>query len=211
MATWASDYMVPIWEEYQKKGTKADPEQHRVFNIIFYGYTEITNTYEALRFSETLISVAPPRSQKIDRDQYLKYLINTFFQEVYILKERLNAYATKVKRLYERGGRKHEAQQHIDPIFENVKYVLDGLIKIRGHHVHSNRYSDDGLDWLSSLAFVAKHNTDFKSPFAVEFKAAQLKWSKQMKKVNEAIALLLDWYFEQLLNVVEEDGKVSIP
>lgn len=89
MANWAAEYMQPF---IGVDGDREEmPEPSRVFLAkLFCGFTEVSGAEEALRLSEVLISLAPPRSRKIRKDEYLKYHINAYIQEVYILKERLN-------------------------------------------------------------------------------------------------------------------------
>jgi len=210
MATWASSYMKPIIENHQK-GTLTEPSKHKPFNTIFYGFTEITNTFDALRLSETLISVAPPRSSRISHDEYIKYLINTYLQDVYILKERLNSYATRLKRLHAKSGRGDLAEQHIDPLFEIIKSGLDGLVNTRGSHVHANRYSDDDLDNLSQMALISKFDPKFEAHYKFSYKKAKNIWSSRMKSNNDVAEKILDYYFETLSKVVIENGRVFMP
>lgn len=210
MAAWASEYMKPIWEGYQK-GAGVDRSAHRVFGTIFYGFTEITNTFDSLRLSETLISIAPPRSKKVSADEYFKYVISTYLQEIYILKERLNAYATKLKRLYERAGKKNEVEEYLVPVFGKVKSVLDGVVAVRGSHVHDSRYSDDELDRISSLALISRNNSSFEMAYRKSLKSARMEWGERMGSYNGAIEDLLDWYFSQIINVVAKSGSVEMP
>ncbi|QYK12283.1 hypothetical protein K0I63_16295 [Shewanella rhizosphaerae] len=210
MAEWASEYMRPIVENHQK-GTLTEPSKHTPFNTIFYGFTEISNTFEALKLSEVLVSVAPPRSNRINDDEYIKYLINTYLQDVYILKERLNTYATKLKRMHERCGRGSLVQAHIDPVFEFVKSSLDGLVNTRGSHVHSNRYSDDELDNVAQMALISRYNSEYEQHYKFSYKKAQRIWSSRIKSNNEATEKLLDHYFESIMKVVKVDGSVFMP
>lgn len=210
LAEWASDYMRPIIENHQK-GTLTEPSKHKPFNTIFYGFTEITNTFDALKLSEVLVSVAPPRSSRINNDEYIKYLINTYLQDVYILKERLNTYATKLKRMHERSGRRYLVQEHIDPLFEFVKTSLDGLVNTRGSHVHANRYSDDELDNVAQMALISKYNPEYEFHYKFSYKKAQRTWASRIRSNNEATEKLLDRYFESIIKVVKVNGSVFMP
>lgn len=210
MAEWASDYMKPI-VEYHQKGTLTEPSKHKPFNTIFYGFTEISNTFHALKLSEVLVSVAPPRSVRINDDEYIKYLISTYLQDVYILKERLISYAKKLKRMHERSGRGDLVLAHIDPLFEFVKSSLDGLVDTRGTHVHANRYSDDELDNVAQLALISRYNPEYEPHYKFSYKKAQRTWSARIKTNNEATEKLLDHYFENLIKVVRVNGSVFMP
>lgn len=210
MAKWASAYMKPIVDNHQK-GTLTEPSKHVVFNTIFYGFTEISNTFEVLRLSEILISVAPPRSKRVNNDEYIKYLINTYLQDVYILKERLNTYATRLKRLHNRADREDLTEQYIDPLFQFIKTSLDGLINTRSSHVHANRYSDEELDNVTQMALISKYNPDLEKHYKFSFKNAQISWSTRIKSNNDTTEKLLDYYFENISKVVKENGRVFMP
>lgn len=160
MARWGAEYTAPIIENNQK-GTLAEPSKHKTFNTIFYGFSEITDTFEALKLSEVLISLAPPKSKKISNDKYIKYLVSTYLQDVYILKERLNSYATKLKRLYAKAGCDETIYTYIEPIFSFVKDSLDNSVKRRGVHVHANRYSDGDLDNVAQMALISNYDDKF--------------------------------------------------
>jgi hypothetical protein len=58
MAIWASKYMKPIIDN-KLKGTLTEPSKHVPFNTIFDGFTEITNTFDALKLSAVLIWSSP--------------------------------------------------------------------------------------------------------------------------------------------------------
>ena len=210
MAKYASTYMKPLVDK-NFKGTLADPSKHSVFNIVFFGYTEISNTFNALKLSETLVSVAPPRSKKIIKDEYLKYIINTYLQDVYILKERLNAYATKLKRLLNKAGKKSLSVKHIDPLFKLIKSSLNGITNSRSQHVHMLRYSDTGLDAVSQMEIISRFNPEFETDYKFSYKLAQNIWSSRMKKNNKATKQLLDIYFDAISVAISKNGIISIP
>lgn len=210
MAEWASEYMRPIAENH-KNGILTESSKHIPFNTIFYGFTEISNTFDALRLSEILVSVAPPRSKRINDDEYIKYVINTYLQDVYILKERLNTYATKLKRMHARCGRDILVQTHIDPLFEFVKSSLDALVNTRGSHVHAYRYSDEALDSLAQLALISRYNSEYEQHYKFSYKKAQRIWSSRIKSNNEATEKLLDHYFGSIIKIVKVNGSVFMP
>jgi hypothetical protein len=210
MAVWASAYMKPIIDNKQK-GTLTEPSKHVPFNTIFYGFTEITNTFDALKLSGTLISVAPPRSKKVNSDEYMKYLVNTYLQDMYILKERLNTYATKIKRMHNKAGRKSLSDQFIEPLFANVKSSFDGIVNTRGMHVHSTRYSDDALDDVTQMALISKYYSSFILHYNYSYKKAQKTWASRIANNNDDTKKILDHYFSEIIKVVKVKDSVFMP
>ena len=210
MAKWASAYMKPIIDN-KLGGTLSEPSKHVPFNTIFSGYTEISNTFDALKLSGTLISVAPPRSKKINNDEYIKYLINMYLQDMYILKERLNAYATKLKRMHIKAGRKALVDEFIEPLFTDVKSSFDGIVNTRGMHVHSTRYSDDALDDVTQMGLISRYDSSFTPHFNYSYKKAQKLWASRISKNNEDTEKILDHYFSELMKVVKVKDSVFMP
>ncbi len=76
MADWAGEYILPFVGT-KKQGEMPEPSKILVTKL-FYGFTEISGAVEALRLAEVLISIAPPKSNRIKRDEYLKYHINAY-------------------------------------------------------------------------------------------------------------------------------------
>lgn len=206
MADWSGEFIRPYIDKKRKM-----PEQSRVFLIkLFYGFTEISGTLEALKLSEILVSLAPPRSVRVKRDEYLKYHINSYLQEIYILKERLNSYATQLKRVYSKTDQKEKFNSQVDPVFSLVKTSLKGIIDTRGGHVHSYRYSDEDLNLLSWWTLISNFNKGFTHD-ANGYKWVKRIWKDRIKENNNQIMKLLDIYFECLYEGVTQNGKVVVP
>ncbi len=120
MMVLGNEYLSPFVQEKLETGEIKGNPDHTVYRKIFYGYSEILNARDALKLSQSLISVAPPRSVKVNKDEYLIYNINSFLNDIYILKERLNTYATWIKRLYRNNLKKKKIEESIDPLFEFI-------------------------------------------------------------------------------------------
>ena len=132
-------------------------------------------------------------------------------QEVYILKERLNSYATKLKRVYSKTERKTRFDKQVAPLFKLVEESFKGIVNTRGRHVHSYRYSDDDLDCLSSLTFISAFNEDFVDDAKFEYRWVQRTWRLRVKENNKQTMKLLDVYFDRMYEAVTDNGKVVVP
>jgi hypothetical protein len=210
MADWITSVLAPHSEAIKISGTLDLPNQ-KVVDIIFCGFTEISDTFESLEFSKKLLSVESPRSKKIAKEKYLKFVVNTYLQDVYILKERLNTYATQIQRMHKKMGRNDLANKHIEPLYKLVKDAFQNLVDIRGGHVHARRYTDVGLSQVSSFALVAKFDSKFENPHDSSLKDSKQEWKNRIQKNNKETEKLLNEYFEELLYVVAADGEVITP
>jgi hypothetical protein len=188
-----------------------NPDDHKVFALIFNGFTEISNSFEALKLSEVLISIAPPRSKKIQKSEYLKYLVSMYLQEVYILKERLNTYATRIKRLYVRSKGEAAVAESISAVFERVKNSLEGIITTRGSHVHSFRFTDDELDNLTQMELIYRFNQGYEIDFHLSYVKAKRVWKQRISENNIATGKLLNFYFGIMSEIIGPDGLIVMP
>ncbi len=209
MANWAVAYIKPIHEAHQRgeKKFEVDP----FFEKTFKGFMEISSTVEALRLTQVFVSLSPPRSRRIKKPEYLKYHVSLYLQEIYILKERLNSYATKIQRSYSKDSRKHVADAKIKPLFEMVKKSMDGLVLTRGSHVHEMRYSDEDLDRVSMFSLVSDADQEFEEALKLSYRLAKSTWKERIKTNNEELMKLLDYYFDELYEVITINDEVHIP
>lgn len=203
MADFAADYLNPVVEAKKAGNTLQRPED-ATFSTIFQGFTEISAALDTLKLSSKLIALAPPRSKIIRKDDYLKFLVGAYLQEMYILEQRLSSYAKKISRLY---------QIPTLPAFVQklVYQPLEGLITTRGAHVHSQRYSDEQLDRLSRTALFESVGHQLGEDLWFDYKWAQHHWVARVKKNNDAMLQIVDRYFDVMYDVVSANGKVSWP
>lgn len=210
MADWAAQVLGPHTDKIAA-GESIDFDGKDDFEVIFRGFMEITDTYEALEFSAKLLSVASPRSKKIAKEKYIRFVVNTYLQDVYILKERLNAYATKIKRMHDRMGRSGLTEAHIQPLFTPVKEQLQGLVDVRGAHVHQTRFSDERLSEASSFELLVQFDSKFEFYYERTVTQAKREWRKRIESNNKATKKILNEYFGGLLQVVAENDEVITP
>jgi hypothetical protein len=211
MVEWASTTIEPFYRAHQI-GQKLPPPD-AFFEKTFKGFNEISNPIDALRLTQLFISLSPPRSRRIQKPEYLKYHVSVHLQEVYILKERLNEYATKIMRAYSKSTRKSFAEACIKPLFDIIGSSLEPLVSTRSKHVHGARYSDETLDRASMFSFVDKFgdSQDFKEASTLSYLVAKAKWEKIAKSNIDAITDLLDDYFDVIFEVITIDGLIEAP
>lgn len=203
MADFVSVYRAAALKK-RKAGERHQLPTDGVFSDIIHGFAEIGSALETLTLTEELLRLAPPRSKRVDKDCYLKFLVGSYLQEMYILEQRLTAYAKKLSRLY-------HSPSLPDMVRPVVYEPLEGLIKTRGTHVHQRRFSDERMDYVSSLAFCRLVGLEFGEDLEFEYKLTQLEWSKRVRENNRETRRIVNQYCALLEIVICKDGKVTMP
>lgn len=213
MADFAPTFLEPI---VQKKLKNQDfyTEQTDFEYIIFNGFSEISNSLKTLNLIEKFIYINPPLDDDINYSNYLTYHVHNYLQEMYILKERLNMYATKIQRKYNKVFDKELLKSIFNPLFEIIKTTLDGITGengARNKHVHAEKFQDEELKWLSSTTFLANFHDEFKIPSEVAYKSAKNKWHKTICNNNQGLDKLIDIYFNIIYKIISVKDKVVLP
>lgn len=212
-----ADMIVPVFTTYAediKEGKKIDFGQGRYEFLLFEGFTEISNNTDTLKLINIFINKEPPNDAEINYSNYLTYHVHNYFQEMYILKERLTTYGTKIQRKYKKVTEPILIKHVINMIVDTTNSLksITGDRGIRNLHVHEKKYTDDDLNWLSSTTFIVKSKyVDYTLAQEDAYKKARNKWSKIIEKNNTNLMILLDRYFEALLLVISKDDIVINP
>lgn len=185
-------------------GTTPDRTIDTAASVLVHGFREIESTLKALRLIEAMIGVAAPRSKLVPKHEYLKFLIGAYFQEVYILEQRLTKYAIKIQRTY-------RPRFDATAILQSIQETFGGVVELRGEHVHLKRYSDMRIDILHGLVFVENLMDGLHVTAELEYKNVQTEWLKFAKERNAEIQIFLQHYFECLLAGISKDGILILP
>ena len=184
------------------------------------GFREIANSYYCLLDIEIYIGRFPYNKTGISKTRHLSYHMENYLNEIYILRERLNAYLKKIGRLY-KGDPSHETiLKKIEPLFALVNKSLKDIIDTRCSHVHKIRFHSEDLDRLSSLellsTLLSTHGnnelTFIKNFFNLEYRTIRRKFKIVIKNNNKQIKILLDACFDVLYEIVtDQQGNIKYP
>jgi hypothetical protein len=167
------------------------PPQEQAFKKIWQGYIEIRESFEVLRDIATYIKHFPPKKAQVSKTRFLRFHIGNYLNEVYILKERLEAYYKVVARTYRNDARLLAKQKQIDDFLQSVfKKVID----IRGAHVHQTRYDDNDLDRLDLIELLL-HDDETglaHSLYPTAIRKTRKQWVEIIIHNNNEIAKVLD-------------------
>ena len=209
VADFSPEYLKPFYDA-KLKNENLYPSQKDLEFIIFNGLNEITASLENIKLTLASISLVPPKSKKINRSDYLKYHIHVYLQEIYILKERLNEYATTLQRRYTKINKEINVKEYITPLFQIVKMMFNDITNVRSKHVHAQRFSDSDLDWLSSTTFLSKFHDEYELPSKRIYKKVSQEWETTIKKNTKEINKIIDIYFNTIYAVITKNDKLIL-
>ncbi len=187
-----------------------------IFTKLFKPLSELITNMDALENISIYVARFPYSGQKVSRLDYLKYHIENYLNELYILKNRLIAYLTSLERAYRKSDNIEQIKRVFKPLYNNISESLEAYVNIRGAHVHKNRYTDEDLDRLSTLSVLAtSQDENFKSIiqplFIAEYKKVRKKWVRNMKRDIQELHQILSHYFKAMSSVLIDKGKIIYP
>jgi hypothetical protein len=181
------------------------------FEDIFFGFSEIKESYESLRDIEVYISNFPYENIKISKVRYLRHNIEAFFHEIYILRERLIQYLNIIKKNYKSTRLVLEVNQKCDCLKQKIYDSLESISSIRGEHVHAKRYSDKNIQKLIGLELTSDSSDWLEKYFQSQYEEIQKKWTNKIIDLNKELKKILDYYFEELHMIIFADSKLVYP
>ena len=213
MANFAPSFIGPIAKQKLEDSNFFSTQEGMKFTI-FNGFSEISDSLNTLKLIEQFIKIDPPTENGINYSNYLTYHVHNYLQEMYILKERLKTYSTKIERKYSKVLGKDTVKSIIESL---MKIILESLSCITGDagvrniHVHAKKFKNEELNWLSSTTFLADFHDEFKLESQVAYDKAKNKWIRVVSNNNEELNKLIDIYFNVIYTIVSVDGKVVLP
>lgn len=193
--------------------------KEKYFRKVFDAFSEIHSSYQALRDIEIYINRFPYSSASVTKPRYLRYHIENYFSEVYLLKKRLLAFLTSIGRGYRKDKRHATILAATRPLFKLISESLEGVVITRGRHVHEKRYSDPKIERLELMELLSKGAGEddllphLRPYYQVEYRRIRSEWKVQIKRNNEAVNLLLAAYSEVVSGVLfpEEGNQLVYP
>jgi hypothetical protein len=176
------------------------------YRDVFWHFGEIRKSSENLEYVPIFINSFRKskayQEASITTTIYLRYHIEHYLQENYILLVRVKAFMDWLSREFKKEGRIRESLfvSKLKKAFENV---TNNLRLVRGYHVHQARYDDNVLN-VSTLFEIASSSDDEETKVVatLSYKRAKKDWSERIKKNNQALKESLDAIFEGLIPIV---------
>lgn len=190
----------------------------RFFTKIWQGFLEISGSLKTLQDVEVYIRRFPYSKTSITRHRYLRYHIESHFNEIYILRERLKTFLTIIERLYRKDPRHSNILRVTQAMAKLVTDMLEGVTTTRSSHIHQSRFQSEDLNRLESLDLLTSVGINEVSDhlrlyYDNEYRSIRRSWRMTLKSNNEAIIKLLNIYFKRLLPIIfnESEKELNYP
>ena len=193
------------------------PHEYFIANKLFRPMSEIIYALEAIENIAVYARSFPYKRQGISRATYLKYHVENYLNELYLLKNRLIAYLKLIGKSYKKSEISKHVAKTISPLYTVVSKTLKGYIQVRGTHVHEHRYSDDDFDRLSKLELLSRAGNKDKFGEIMThlsnnaYSEIRKKWVGKINDDLKGVHNLFEFYFENLLLAISKDGVLIFP
>ncbi|EOX4969646.1 MULTISPECIES: hypothetical protein [Vibrio harveyi group] len=210
IADWVVEKVKPISEAMLAGET---PEDYKTgyFPMLLDGFKGVFDSFEAMKFSLTLLKSDFPVSESVPREKYLEYVVHAFYSDCYVLKELLKGYTNRIQKVYGRALPNESVKLRLEPVFEALSNDIEPLMNIRNSHVHQERFQGGGLSQLSGLSLAAQFEDSLADASHDAFKTTLDHWVKYFERVIGIYTGLLDECFDHISEIVLVDGVVREP
>ena len=174
------------------------------------GFLEIANSLETLEDIAFYVGRFPFQKTRITPERYLRFHVEAWLAEVYILQERLTSYLRVVERQHKKDQHLPAIRGSVQDLEEFLMKTLKGVIDVRRQHVHIVRFGDEDIDRLSYMEAMTHGPDDGFSRIMRllhhnEPRKVKKTWKDRVVTNNKAIRELLDIFFDALFSVVFDE------
>ncbi len=171
------------------------------------GFDEIEASFQALKDIAVYVGSFPHRNSQVTELRCLKYHVQNYLQEAYILKERLLACLTTIERALRNDKRSSQTRSKSEQLREVIKLTFKPIVDIRSHHVHQRRFEPAGMDILDEFDLLRtnprmnkiKHVSD---DFDRACRLARSQCRQTMVAQNRKIVAVLDAYADTMIRIL---------
>jgi len=185
---------------------------------LFRGFSEISRSLETLEGIQFLVGRFPFRSKRISAERYLQFHFEAYLAEVYVLKVRLDRYLKLLRRQHRGDARLAEICVHADALSQLVQASLKPILGIRHAHTHEERFKDEGISRLGTIALLMtgddhKFATLMRNFYRIEHSKEKKRWKQIITRNNREIRRLLNAFLDDLHPLLfdEKTGHIRLP
>jgi hypothetical protein len=231
MVDWSGSFLIPLAADHHDalrqviennlfdlEGPRAldlpETDEGRFFKLMFYGFVEVEECFRTLQDMEIYLRRYPFGGTEITRVRYLRHQIGVYLNELYIFKSRLVAYLRIVERSYRNSKEAGSVKTSLKPLYKHIADGFDKIVKIRGLHVHKERYSDGELSRLGSLEFQERIGAPqiLADYYRLEFRRIRRSWIRKAREINADVKIMFDFYCDSVHRVVtDSEGHIQYP
>jgi predicted transcriptional regulator with HTH domain len=187
-------------------------KSEEVTQKLLFGFSEIQESIDNLHNIAIYVRRFPYANAGVEKGAYLRYHVENYLQELYILKERLKSYVTIVSRAYRLDPRGERLTAVAKAIEKHFREVFAGSLQARGRHVHERRHSDPELERLRALEMVHHGDPSLDRWYDQVYRETRRRKLAWIGHTNELVGRFLDVYFGLLYDLLfTSDGSVRQP
>ncbi len=189
------------------------PESTKHLGLLFHGYHEIYQSVSALDDLIVYLARFPFGQTSVTRSRYLQFIIEGYFHENYILRERLASHTKQIERAWRYDAKHKSVKYACGELRKLVEMRFEVLNQVRGAFVHQERFADTGLVALSTLEmFRSGDGKAWERQYMDRFRSVRKQWLSTMRTNSNGLALMLDGYFDLLCKVgFSDSGALLFP
>lgn len=178
----------------------------------FQAFMEVGDAFQRLLDIEVYVRRFPFRGTRVTRERYMRFHVEAYLDETYILRERLAAFAKRTTRAYKKTNRRELVIKIEKRLLATVS-ALDDVIAVRGRHVHESRFDETRLRNLGAIELIERNSADpIWSDFVNEqYPRVRRYWAGWVTEMNRVIQKLLDVYFSDLHRLMFDRRRFRPP
>jgi hypothetical protein len=210
------DLLNPVFglPESKRLSNRTKPSANERYWIDWFReFSEIGSSVDRLNQALVYLARFPEnktfRFHGLSEADWLRYHIEAYLQETYVLYSRLRRFLRKVEKVAIASSDRVGITSARD-LDRTVTASLANVVKIRGGHVHEYRFDDKELRDLDVLVLVTKHGRLRPlRPFRhLKYIEALEKWRKQLWKNNRETLNLCAKVFEDSTKILVRNEPV---
>lgn len=174
---------------------------------------EIERAADSIRDITVFIRRFPYSGTGVSRVRYLRHNIESYLQDVYILRERLNSFLPVLKKKFRFAPQAGDISDRLDGLHQFVESTMKSMLAARSYHVHEYRYNEPDLDRLDTLELLVESSPEqvFDGYYQAEYRRIRRRWAATISASVESMDAILDGYFDMLSTFMIIDGQLVYP
>jgi len=176
--------------------------------LLLHYASEIQTTLDTIKDIEFYLGKFPYRKTRIAKHRHLQFHVEAFYQELYILRERLLKFLKFIERQHRKDVRLPEIKIACTALGD---FVIDSMkrgIAVRGSHVHNWRLTDTKIERLNAINFytlMPQVARVFKAFYETEYRKTRKQWRDRINGTLAVAQRLVDAYFDEVFKLLFDD------
>jgi hypothetical protein len=141
--------------------------------------------------------------QRLSEAEWIRYHVEVYLQELYILEQRLSRFLRKVEKLTGAGDK--NGFLVVQGLKAAVKDGFTNVVRVRSGHVHQNRFQDEEMSNLDLALLFTRGRSGLpmlRGARQGRYAVALKKWSKYMRASNKNLVSACADMFKELTRIL---------